>query len=242
MEPGFTRFADWNSPHNESCGSWTPDGRYYIFEAVRPGSNNSNLWALREKTGPLGRPSREPVQLTTGPLDFYMPVSSVDGHKLYVIGVQKRGELVRYDAKSGQFRPFLSSIWAEQLDFSRDGRWVAYVLYPEGSLWRSKLDGSERLQLTFAPAQVPHAALVSGRQADRLFGLHARQAQYDLLRLGGWWGAGTVDHRRETRFRSMLVSGWQVYCSCTFASGIGRRPALAIANSGFGDSPGFHSA
>jgi len=26
---------DWNKPHNEFCGSWTPDGRYYIFEAVR---------------------------------------------------------------------------------------------------------------------------------------------------------------------------------------------------------------
>jgi Tol biopolymer transport system component len=68
--------------------------------------------------------------------------------------VQHRGELVRFDAKSRQFRPFLSAIWAEQLNFSRDGQWVAYVLYPEGSLWRSKLDGSERLQLTFPPAHV----------------------------------------------------------------------------------------
>jgi Tol biopolymer transport system component len=83
-----------------------------------------------------------------------MPVPSADGRKLYVIGVQQRGELVRYDAKSRQFQPFLSAIWAEQLDFSRDGRWVSYVLYPEGSLWRSKLDGSERLQLSFPPAQV----------------------------------------------------------------------------------------
>ena len=144
---------DWNKPHNECCGSWTPDGRYYIFEAVRAGSNNSNLWALREKTGPFGRPSRDPVQLTTGPLDFHMPVPSADGHKLYVIGVQKRGELMRYDAKSRQFQPYMSAIWAEQLDFSRDGRWVAYVLYPEGGLWRSRLDGSERLQLTFPPLQ-----------------------------------------------------------------------------------------
>jgi Tol biopolymer transport system component len=32
---------------------------------------------------------------------------------------------------------------------------VAYVSYPEGSLWRSKLDGSERLQLTYPPLN-PH--------------------------------------------------------------------------------------
>src|SRR5207253_1428845 len=91
---------------------------------------------------------------TAGPLDFHMPVASADGHKIYTIGVQLRGELVRYDAKARQFQPVLSGIWAEQLDFSRDGRWAAYVVYPEGSLWRSKLDGSERLQLTFPPMQV----------------------------------------------------------------------------------------
>jgi Tol biopolymer transport system component len=143
---------DWNKPHNELCGSWTPDGKYYIFEAIRGGTGNSNLWALREKGGPLGA-SREPIQLTSGPFDFHMAVPDPNGHKLYVIGVQQRGELVRYDAKSQQFQPFLSAIGAEQLDFSKDGQWVTYTLYPEGSLWRSKLDGSERLQLTFPPVQ-----------------------------------------------------------------------------------------
>jgi Tol biopolymer transport system component len=37
------------------------------------------------------------------------------------------------------------------LDFSPDGQWVTYVAYPEGTLWRSKMDGSQRLQLTFPP-------------------------------------------------------------------------------------------
>jgi Tol biopolymer transport system component len=35
--------------------------------------------------------------------------------------------------------------------FSKDGQWVTYVSYREGSLWRSKADGSERLQLTYPP-------------------------------------------------------------------------------------------
>ena len=84
---------------------------------------------------------------------FHTPVPSADGRKVYAIGVQQRGELVRYDAKARQFHSFLSGIWAEQLNFSRDGRLVAYVLYPDGSLWRSNIDGSERLQLTFPPVQ-----------------------------------------------------------------------------------------
>jgi Tol biopolymer transport system component len=64
------------------------------------------------------------------------------------------GELVRYDAKSKQFLPYLSGISAIQLGLSKDGRWVAYVSYPDGTLWRSKVDGTERLQLTSAPMAV----------------------------------------------------------------------------------------
>jgi Tol biopolymer transport system component len=37
------------------------------------------------------------------------------------------------------------------VDFSRDGQWMAYVTFPEGTLWRSRLDGTDRLQLTSPP-------------------------------------------------------------------------------------------
>ena len=35
--------------------------------------------------------------------------------------------------------------------FSKDLQWVAYVSYPEGILWKSKLDGSGRVQLSYPP-------------------------------------------------------------------------------------------
>jgi Tol biopolymer transport system component len=60
---------------------------------------------------------------------------------------------MRFDMKSRQFMPFLGSISAEFASVSPDGQWVAYVLYPEETLWRSKLDGTERLQLTNEPAE-----------------------------------------------------------------------------------------
>jgi Tol biopolymer transport system component len=47
--------------------------------------------------------------------------------------------------------PFLSGVSAEGLAFSRDGQWATYTSYPEGTLWRSRVDGSERAQLTFPP-------------------------------------------------------------------------------------------
>jgi Tol biopolymer transport system component len=40
---------------------------------------------------------------------------------------------------------------AEQLDFSKDRKWLTYVTFPEGILWRSKVNGTERRQLTNPP-------------------------------------------------------------------------------------------
>jgi Tol biopolymer transport system component len=39
------------------------------------------------------------------------------------------------------------------VDFSKDRQWVAYVTFPEQTLWRSRIDGSERLQLTSSPVR-----------------------------------------------------------------------------------------
>jgi eukaryotic-like serine/threonine-protein kinase len=91
------------------------------------------------------------MQLTTGPMQLGGPVLSPDGKRIYATGQQRRTELVRYDSKSGQLLPYLGGISAKGLDLSRDGRWVVYVLNPEGTLWRAKADGSERQQLTFPP-------------------------------------------------------------------------------------------
>jgi Tol biopolymer transport system component/DNA-binding winged helix-turn-helix (wHTH) protein len=141
-------FPGWHIPPVECCGVWTPDGRYYL---VASGFPESNVWAVREPAGLFRRHSSMPFQLTTGPLSFTSLTPSTDGKKLFVHGSQGRGELVRYDPKSYQFVPFLSGISAGELDFSRDGRWVTYVSYPEYTLWRSRTDGSERLQLTYPP-------------------------------------------------------------------------------------------
>jgi Tol biopolymer transport system component len=90
-------------------------------------------------------------------MDSVSPAFSPDGNTLYVIGEELRGELQHFDPSSKQFVPYLSGISAEMADLSRDGQWVAYVAYPEGNLWRSRIDGTERLQLTFPPliARVP---------------------------------------------------------------------------------------
>ncbi|MBV8829482.1 MAG: PD40 domain-containing protein, partial [Acidobacteriaceae bacterium] len=144
--------ADWNKPPAECCGNWSPDGKYFVFQSTREGK--TEIWALRERkalTSWLGSSKPEPVRLTSGQLNSLAPVFSPDGKKLYVIGQQHRGELQRYDSKSRESVPYLSGISAEFVEFSRDKQWITYVTFPEGTLWRSRPDGSDRLQLTRPP-------------------------------------------------------------------------------------------
>jgi serine/threonine protein kinase/Tol biopolymer transport system component len=146
----------WHNPPSECCGAWTPDGLYYFFLNATP--SGTNVWGMRESSGLFHRHSFAPFQLTTGPLSFESLLPSADAKKLFVDARQGRGELIRYDPKSKQFVPFLAGISAGELDFSRDGKWVSYVTYPEHTLWRSRADGSDRLQLTYPPvlAGLPH--------------------------------------------------------------------------------------
>jgi eukaryotic-like serine/threonine-protein kinase len=136
---------DWHTPPEECCGQWTPDGRYFVFQS------QGNIWALAEKGNFLGKVNGQPVQLTSGPMRFSLPLPSKDGKKLFVVGALARGELARYDTRAGEFIPFLSGISADSVSFSKDGQWVAYVSFPEGALWRSKSDLSQKIQLTYPP-------------------------------------------------------------------------------------------
>ena len=135
----------WKGALNPCCGAWTPDGRYFAFVAA------GNLWALREERGHLQNSRVEPVQLTFGPIQFGAPVSSRDGKRLFAVGQQPRGELARYDARSGHVVPYLSGLSATGVAFSKDASWVTYAAFPERTLWRSRVDGTERRQLTLPP-------------------------------------------------------------------------------------------
>jgi Tol biopolymer transport system component len=132
------------------CGTWTPDGRFFIFQNRIDG--RLDFWALPEaRRFPWRKRDDKPIQLTAGPLNYENPLPSTDGKKVFAIGESHRAELIRYDSRTGQFVPYLSGISAQGLAFSGDGQWVTYTSYPEGALWRCKADGSERLQLTFPP-------------------------------------------------------------------------------------------
>jgi serine/threonine protein kinase len=144
---------EWNKPAQEFGGAWTPNGKYFLFESTR--DHTQNIWALHEATSWLrdlfGRARIEPTQLTVGPLLFSNPTPSPDGKKLFVIGQQRRFDLIQLDGKSKQFSIALPGVSAGEADTTRNGEWIVYVSHPDLTLWRSKADGSSRMQLTYAP-------------------------------------------------------------------------------------------
>jgi DNA-binding winged helix-turn-helix (wHTH) protein/Tol biopolymer transport system component len=143
--------ADGRGPHllpiqGGCCGGWSADGENYFYQKA------NNIWVLPEQRSVLGKVQLgNPVQLTAGPIAYGPPTPSANGKQLFVVGQQRRIELMHYAANSKKWAPFLGGISAGELEVSPDGQWVTYTTFPEFNLCRSKLDGSERLQLTFAP-------------------------------------------------------------------------------------------
>ncbi|HZT71560.1 MAG TPA: hypothetical protein VFC10_17665, partial [Terriglobia bacterium] len=138
-------FPGWHEQEGECCGIWMPDGKYFLFES------QGQIWADRRVGSLLHKVNRAPVQLTAGPVFYSYPVPSRDGKTLFAVAGFRRGELERYNAKAGAFEPFLDGISAQDVSFSKDGEWVAYVTFPDGTLWKSRVDGSNKLQLSTPP-------------------------------------------------------------------------------------------
>ncbi len=149
--------ADGSNPHpllpgwkgdRTGGGIWVDGARYFVFSSRMNGA--ANLWAIAEG-GLFHRTPRDPVQLTAGPVGLASPFAARNGKRLFAANTSETGELVRYDVAKDAVEPYLGGISASWCSFSRDGRYVAYSSYPDHSLWRSKVDGTEALQLTRPP-------------------------------------------------------------------------------------------
>jgi dipeptidyl aminopeptidase/acylaminoacyl peptidase len=148
---GQRAIVDFGERRGVCCARWTPDSKYVVFEDRTHG--RVDLWVAEVEAGFLQR-LHPPVQLTNGPLSYAGAKPSNDGRQIFAVGTKQRGEMVRYDTNSKQFVPLLSGISAWGPTFSSDGKWVAYASYPDFTLWRSRTDGTDRLQLTDAPVRV----------------------------------------------------------------------------------------
>jgi Tol biopolymer transport system component/DNA-binding winged helix-turn-helix (wHTH) protein len=147
--------SSWNNPAPACCGSWTGDGKYYMFSVQRDG--HWSIWAIREWGSLFHRVHREPVQLTYGPTDIGEPIAQKEGNRSFFIGGAGLSEsLVRYNSKTRQFVPYLPGILfdTDAVAFWNN-EWIAYSASPgeekPAQIWKSRPDGSGRQQLTSFP-------------------------------------------------------------------------------------------
>lgn len=140
---------DWKGPILQNPDV-APDGSYSLFVAAQYGEDK-DLWAVRAGTSLLRYWTQPPVRLTSGPLSVSSPQFSPDGKRIFYIGESPNAELVRYDSSRAEWLPYLGGMNAAQLEFSRDGQWITYVAPPGRSIWKSRPDGRESIQLTTPP-------------------------------------------------------------------------------------------
>jgi Tol biopolymer transport system component len=172
-------------------GDWSPDGRHFVFGRWGGAPSEGprfNLYARLERAGRWSAGAGSVDQLTFGPMDFASPVFTPDGRHLVAAGLLRRMELLRLEPGSSRFAR-VPGVPGGFVDYSADGEWVAWVDASHLTVWRSRRDGSGRLQLSVPPMA---AALVhwspDGRRlafvADAAGGRQPR-AVYVVSRDGG---------------------------------------------------------
>jgi serine/threonine protein kinase len=142
----------WPKDAGAYSGIWTPGGKHFVFSSYKDGSNN--LYEYLEPRWYEFWNKPYAVRLTSGQPEVTAMAPSRDGNGMFAVGRLAQGSLHFYDEKEKRFLPYLGGLPATQLVVSPDRKWMVYTDYPRGYLWRSKIDGSERLQLSGSLAQM----------------------------------------------------------------------------------------
>ncbi len=131
---------NWQEQPKQCCGTWTPDGRYFLFVAIV--NPSTRLYAIREKGVWWRRSPRGPFLVAAEPSGSWSPLVSRDGKYIYFYGKSVHSDLETIDPATGQFSTVLNDTRPRMLSVSPDGQWVTYIQSLSGMLWISHLDGS----------------------------------------------------------------------------------------------------
>jgi len=145
--------ADWPTDADQRRGRWTPDGRHFIFQSDAGGTNN--ICELIEPGWLAFWKKPTAAKLTSGDIEVVDATPSRDSRQLFVMGRLSQGGMQVFDPQQRRFVPFLGGLAASEFVISPDKQWMAYTDFPRHFLWRSRLDGSEKLQLTSSHAAWP---------------------------------------------------------------------------------------
>jgi len=224
------------------CGKWTHDGKYYVFGAwngLESGMPfpSPNLWAMRMGSSLFHQTSPELFQLTTGPTHFFNQILSTDEKAIFTTSTRKQGELLRYEKKTGRLLPYLRGLSAESVSFSRDGKWIAYVKFPQGELWRSRTDGSEELQLT-SPPLLTHAPNWSPDGKQIAFSGQRAGEEWQLYLISADGGVPQPIAQTDTALESTWSPNGRSLLFQIFENGKGRLRKVDLNQRQVSDFPG----
>ena len=205
-----------NGPH-EGSGTWLAAGNYFAFSsgvdlrASLAVDTQASLWIIEENRGLFRRSSSKPIQLTMGPIAFDHPNAIPNSNRILAIGSHNEYQLLRIDPRTSQKTAMLAESGATDMDFSLDGQWVVYAARENGTLWKSRIDGSGKVQLTagatgaFAPHWSPDQTqiLFTGFLLDRQPRLYIVSAQggspHSVLPSNNKWASVSGDWRTDGR-------------------------------------------
>jgi Tol biopolymer transport system component len=143
---------DWPTDVEQFDGQWTPDGRHFLFSSNREGRKNVYELVAPRWFEFWKKPA--PVRITGNQIPILASTPSRDSRGLFVLGRMDEGAMRAYDPQSKKLAPFLDDLSMLGFVISPDRQWMAYTDYPARNLWRSKLDGSEKLQLNHSFAMM----------------------------------------------------------------------------------------
>jgi Tol biopolymer transport system component len=144
---------DWPANASQHSGQWTPDGQHFVFSSDR--EERTNLYELA--TPPWFAFWRKPTaaRITGNQLPILAAAPMRDSQGLFVLGKTDEGAMRAYDPRSKKLLPYLDDLSMIEFVISPDRQWMAYSEYPSRQLWKSRLDGSERVQLTSSISLMP---------------------------------------------------------------------------------------
>jgi serine/threonine protein kinase len=189
----------WPYDDFQQDGKWTPDGKHFFFTGT-----HYALSALYEVVQPRWfefwkKPTA--VLLMANQIDVLSATPSRDSSGLFVIGRIPGGAMQVYDSKQNRFVPYLGGLPASNLVVSPDKKWIAYSDYPRHFLWRSRPDGSDKLQLThdysFMPQWSPDSKSIAFSDLKEIYLVSADGGAVEKLTSEGmaevspsWWPGG----------------------------------------------------
>jgi Tol biopolymer transport system component/DNA-binding winged helix-turn-helix (wHTH) protein len=137
-------FPDWSAVPNQGCGHFSHDGNLFVFTGYS--ANGQGSLYIRPERGNGAVFGSKPFRLDTGPFSMDAAIFGTDTRKVFAMGDVAHTEYVVFSPAKRESRGLLAGESAVWLNISRDMEWAVYRT-KNGSLWISKLDGSQRHQL-----------------------------------------------------------------------------------------------